>query len=387
MKILQVHNYYQLPGGEDIVVSNEKKLLESFGHTVIQYTRHNSEIENYSLREKFSLFKSTYWSKKSFSEISAIIKKEEPDICHVHNYLPLISPSVFYACKENNIPVVQTLHNYRMLCANAYLFRNGSVCEECLGKSLCHSVKYGCYRNSRIQTYVVASSMEKHKQRGTFDNFVDAYICLTEFQRNKMIEGGISELLLQVKSNFIHDDPGFENNSENFLISAGRLDIQKGTDILIKSIDRLENDIKIMVAGSGPSEEQVKTHPKINYAGQLSHNELIQNLKKSYALIFPSVCFEGMPLTIMEAFACGKPVIASRLGAMEELITEGYNGLLFEPGNPEELAQKINRAAKHPEEIKRMGENARKEFEEKYTADMNYKLLIDIYQKVIERKN
>ena len=209
MKILFVHNFYQYSGGEDVVFKNEFDLLKSNRHQIIQYFKNNIEIQNYSLNQKIKLFFESSFSNQTFNEIRDIIKTEIPNICHVHNYMPLISPSVLYACNEMNVPVIQTLHNYRMLCAKAYLFRNSKICEECVGKSLYHGVKYGCYRNSRIKTFAVAKMIESNKRKGTWDEGVDAYIALTSFSKNKFVEGGMPGDKIFVKPNFLFDDPGY----------------------------------------------------------------------------------------------------------------------------------------------------------------------------------
>jgi glycosyltransferase involved in cell wall biosynthesis len=188
MNILQIHNYYQYSGGEDVVLKNEYELLTSKKHTVLQYLKNNSEISDYSLLQKGKLFYNTSYSKKSYREILKLFKVEKPDVAHVHNTLPLITPAVYYACNELNIPVVQTLHNYRLLCSNDYLFRNGKVCEECIGKSLYHSLKYGCYRYSRIQTFALARMVEKHRKLVTWSTKIDAYIALTNFSKKKSLK-------------------------------------------------------------------------------------------------------------------------------------------------------------------------------------------------------
>lgn len=386
MKILQVHNYYQYSGGEDVVLNNELALLNAHGHEVIQFTKSNKEIDNYSFIEKSKLFFGAAYSNKSYNEISELIKRSKPDTCHVHNTMPLISPSVYYACSHNNLPIVQTLHNYRLLCSNAYLFRDGKVCEECIGKSLYNSVKYGCYRDSKLQTFSLARTIEKNRKWSTWNNKIDLYITLTEFAKNKFIEGGLPEDKLKVKPNFLSEDPGINNNTQNHFLFAGRLDITKGLQVIFDAIKSVDESIKILVAGDGPFKSEVQNSSKVKYEGQLANNELIKKLHDSVALIFPSIWYEGMPMLIVEAFACGKPVIASNLGSMAELIQDGKTGLLFELGNAADLAEKINWAYLHKEEMKQMGINAREEYEQKYTAERNYNLLMKIYNEAIENR-
>ena len=386
MKVIIIHNYYQYSGGEDIVLKNEFDLLASHGHEVSQFTKSNKEINSYSFIEKSKLFFDTAYSKRVYEDIPEIIKRNKPVICHVHNTMPLISPSVYYACNENNIPVVQTLHNYRLLCSNAYLFREGKVCEECIGKSLYNSVKYGCYRASKLQTFSLARTIEKNKKWDTWNTKIDSYIALTEFAKNKFIEGGLPEDKLKVKPNFLSEDPGTNYDIQNHFLFAGRLDVTKGVNVLLDSLQFFHEGMKILLAGDGPLKSAVQNSSKVKYLGQLDRIELIKKLHASVALIFPSIWYEGMPMLIVEAFACGKPVIASNLGSMAELIQDGKTGLLFDPGNATDLAEKINWAYLHKEEMKQMGINARKEYEQKYTAERNYDMLMKIYNEAIEKR-
>ena len=385
MKIVVIHNKYQIGGGEDVVVENEKKLLESKGHEVLAYFKDNTEIANYSFLRKANLINTSVWSRQSFKELRELIEKIRPDICHVHNYMPLISPSVFCACDEMNVPVVQTLHNYRMLCSNAYLFRNGKVCEECIGKSLYHALQYGCYRDSRIQTFAVARMIETHKRRGTFKNSIDGYICLSEFAKNKFREGGLPREKLFMKPNFLFSDPGFTGSDEEYYLFAGRLDKTKGIDVLVETA-KIKPNLKFIIVGDGQYKTKNHKSSNIEYLGQLCKIDLIQRLQNCSALIFPSIWYEAMPMAIIEAFACGKPVIASRLGAMVEIIEEGKTGILFEPGNAKDLASKIEWAASHQSEMHNMGANARMVFEEKYTAESNYLKLMEIYSQAIDHR-
>ncbi len=384
MKIIQVHNYYQYSGGEDIVVKNEYELLKAYNHTVLQYTTNNSEIKGYNLLDKTNLIINATFSKKTYDVLTELFKKEKPDVCHVHNTFPLITPSVYYACKDAKIPVVQTLHNYRLLCSNAYFFRNGKVCEECMGKSLFISLKYGCYRNSRIQTFILARMIEYYKRFDAWNMLIDKYIVLTEFSKKKFIQGGLFSEKIFVKPNFLLNDPGFDYGTQKYFLFAGRLDVTKGINVLTEALKKIPEDIELVVAGDGMLKNNVINIKGIKYLGQLNHMQLLMKLKEAIALIFPSLVYETFGMIIVESFACGKPVIASNLGAAAEFIKPGKTGLLFEAGNSEELSKEMEWAYRHPEEMKRMGMNARKEYEEKYTAERNYKMLMGIYTNLRE---
>ncbi|KAA3617057.1 MAG: glycosyltransferase [Calditrichaeota bacterium] len=381
MKILLVHNRYKLAGGEDTVFKNELELLESKGNQVRQFIKDNKEIDNYSISEKVSLIGKTTYSRNSYLEIAKIFKDYKPDVCHIHNFFPLISPSIFSACQDNKIPVIQTLHNYRLICPGAYLYRDGHICEECSENGIYKSVKYGCYRESKLQTYTVARMIQKNSEYSTWNTKIDGYITLTNFAKQKFIQNNFPKNKIYKKSNFLFEDPGVSKRNVSGFIFVGRLDETKGLDVLIQA-SRINNNFKINIAGDGPLKPKF---PKdINYLGLLNKEGVHENIKTSLALIFPSVWYEGMPMTIIEAFACGRPVIASNLGAMAEMIEDGKTGLLFEPGNAKDLANKMQWAMDNKDKMAEMGKNARKEFEEKYTAEKNYERLMEIYRAAID---
>ena len=360
-------------------------MLEEKNHKLIFYKRKNEEINSYSLHNKLSLLWQTSWSHRTFNEISNIIKGEKPDICHVHNMFPLITPSVYYACNDNKVPVVQTIHNYRFFCTNGFFFRDNHICEECLNNSAYHALRYGCYRNSRIQTYSVARMIENHKKKDTWRDKINAFICPSEFVYKKFIEGGFPKDKLFIKPNFVLEDPGLQYKDDDYFLFAGRLDYLKGVATL-SSVAKNLNNFKLKFIGEGPEIFRLKENANLEILGKKTNNETLRFIKDSKAVVFPSIWYETFGLTIIEAFACGKPVIASNLGAMKELIEDGKTGLLFEPGNPDDLKRKIIWANENKEQLKKMGMEARKVFEEKYTAEINYEQLMNIYNRVIINK-
>jgi len=380
MRLLQIHNKYQFAGGEDVVAENERQLLSEKGHDVILLVKDNKEIELFTAFQKLSLLWKTTWSNTSYYQVIDQLKKIQPDICHVHNFFPLFSPAIYYACDELGIPVVQTLHNYRLLCTNAYLFRNGHVCEECLGRTTYHSVQYGCYRDSHIQSYAVARMIEKNRNWGTWDEKIDAYICLTQFSKQKFIQGGFSNSKIYVKQNYLPIDPGISENQGEYFLFAGRLDETKGLKVLLDATTKLSST-KFVIAGDGPLRDMLlkQNLKNIDYKGRVSREQMDVLIRNCIALVFPSIWYECMPMSIIEAFANGKPVIASKLGALEEIVKDGETGLLFEPNNTIDLESKLKWALTHRKEIDQMGKNARKEFELKYTKETNYPILMNIY--------
>jgi glycosyltransferase involved in cell wall biosynthesis len=398
LKVLLVHNFYQTssPSGEDTVFTNEVELLKKNGINVITYERHNDEIKDYGLWDKFLLSFENIWSRQTYRELKGLLKKERPDIAHFHNIWYLISPSAYYACKDAGIPVVQTLHNFRFFCVNGLLMRDGKICEECVGRLPWRGVRYGCYRDSVLYSFPLAFTEGIHSIAGTWKNKVDAYIALTEFGKKKFIECGLPSDRIFVKPNFLPDPPEPHYSHDGYALYLGRISSEKGPSILINAVNimrlRLMNRLHVKIVGDGPLKTDLEDLLKaggikdIEFTGRKSYQECMRLLQDTQFLILPSLCYENFPLVIREAYACGKPVIASRLGAMAELVEEEKTGLLFEPGNPEDLASKIRWMIEHEDACIEMGKNARKVFEEKYTAEKNFDILMKIYNHVLGRK-
>jgi glycosyltransferase involved in cell wall biosynthesis len=384
MKILQAHNYYQQPGGEDGVLDSEAKLLTGRGHSVVRFTRHNDEIGNVN---SLSLAGNTIWSRESSKAIRLLLQRERPDILHVHNTLPLLSPSVYYAARTEGVPVVQTLHNYRLICPNAFLFRDGRVCEECVGKRVAlPSIRHACYHGSKGASGAIAGMLLAHRLLGTWSNTVDSYIALTDFAAGKFVEGGLPITKIVVKPNFLDTDPGIGEHLGSFAIFVGRLSPEKGLASLVAAWTDQKLDLRIV--GDGPDRDRLfhGSNGNVYWMGRQPKEQVLSLMQDARLLIFPSVWYEGFPLTMLEAFATGLPVIASRLGSAAEIVEDGRTGLHFNPGDPVDLAAKIRWAVDHPDEMREMGRQARAEYELKYTAAKNYEMLISIYEKVIEEK-
>jgi glycosyltransferase involved in cell wall biosynthesis len=289
--------------------------------------------------------------------------------------------------------VVQTLHNYRLLCPNALLFRQGKVCEDCLGKVFAYpGIVHGCYRESRAQSAVVALMLSAHRLLKTWHKKVSRYIALTEFARQKFIYGGLPAEKITVKPNFLADDKEYVPHTEGQgkgALFVGRLSEEKGLRTILHAFRQLP-EVPLTIAGDGPLRQMVEAEvlrgANIRYTGRLNKEEIMALMRQSAFLIFPSQWYEGFPMTIVEAFANGLPVIASRLGAMAEIISDGKTGLWFAPGDASDLLQKVKWAYEHPAEMRRMGVNARKEYEQKYTAEKNYQMLMGIYQEAMENR-
>ncbi|MCB5183702.1 glycosyltransferase family 4 protein [Methylobacillus gramineus] len=383
MKILVVHNAYQLAGGEDSVVRNEVALLQQHSHDVQLHLVSNDSVRG--LLGKISAAAGVVFSPVSYFRIRKILREQQPDIVHVHNFFPLISPAVFYACKASHIPVVMTLHNYRLVCPTALLMHDGKVTERSLTHGPWWTIPKRVYRNSYIGTLMLALMIATHKTLGTWNRTVGRFILLSQFSVSKFVQAGINPQLLTIKPNFVDVEQTPEQERAGFLF-VGRLSQEKGIDVLLSALRRLhptsdQPAIKVSVAGDGPLAGQVQQSvPLVEPLGSLKTHEVRQWMSSSNALILPSVWYEGFPMVIVEAYACGLPIIASRIGALAELIEDGVTGLLFNPGDDADLAAKIQWANQHPEKIKEMGRLARQRYEEKYTSEKNYQELIAIYE-------
>ena len=389
MRIMLVHNQYQQPGGEDVVFEQERRLLQRAGNQVLTYQRSNVEIDENVSAKRIKLVKNIVWATDTLREFTHLLAQEKPQLVHIHNTFVMVSPSIYVACEEANIPVIQTLHNYRLICPAATLFRDGHVCEECIEYSLWRGVRHGCYRDSRLATGAVALMLAVHRKRRTWDKKVQGYIALTEFARSKFVEGGLPTEKIFVKPNFVYPDPGAHLSTGEYAIFMGRLSREKGLSTLLAAWNRLGNRIPLMILGDGPEREGIELQAAalgltlVSCLGQVPRAEALARLRGACCLIVPSECYETFALTIAEAFACSTPVICSRLGAMQEIVEDGRTGLHFTAGDGDDLAAKVEWAWTHPDQMKAMGREARLQYEMKYTAERNYEILADLYRRIL----
>jgi glycosyltransferase involved in cell wall biosynthesis len=394
MKILFVHNFYQQHGGEEKSFAQEVALLRGRGHTVIEYTRTNAEAASYGRGEKLRLPAQMIWSQETYQAVSDLLRRERPDIVHVNNLHFIISPSIFHACAHVGIPVVTTLRSYRLVCPGSRLMRDGHVCEDCVGKVIAWpGVVHGCWRESRAQTAVIAAMLAYHRLRGTWTETITRYIALTEFSRQKFIEGGLPAKKIVVRPNFLDPDPGSGTHDGKFVLFAGRLSEEKGLDILLDAYALLQRDgtqMPLKIVGDGPMMEalqqrvvQMQAH-QISFEGWQTSEVILDLMRRATLFVAPSTWYEGLPRVLIEAFACGTPAITSDLGSMSEMIVDGESGLLVEQGNAAALAERMAWAWRNPERIAAIGQQARAVFERKYTAEANYASLIRIYEDAIQ---
>jgi len=388
MKVLLVHNRYRHAGGEDEVVLRESKLLRSSGHEVQEFTRHNSEIVEDGILSKAKMAMRTFWAWDSVSRLRSLLRREKPDIAHFHNTFPLISPAAYHACQQEGIPVVQSLHNPRLMCPAATLHREGTACEECVERVVpWPGVLHACYHNSHLQTAVVSGMLAGHRILGTWRDRVDAYIVFTEFFRQKFIRSGLPREKVFVKPHFLDTDPGMKQNIGDYALFLGRLAPGKGVRTLLEAFELLQNSIPLHIVGDGPQRAELEAQKSraclssVSFHGWLPREQTVKIMRGARFLIFPSEWSETFGLTIIEAFGTGVPVIASRLGATTEVLEEGKTGLHFTAGDPNDLASKAHWAWTHVRQMEVMGRAARAEYESKYTAERNYQLLMEIYSR------
>jgi glycosyltransferase involved in cell wall biosynthesis len=385
MKVLLCHNHYQEPGGEDQVFDTEGWLLESHGHRVVRFTLNNDAIPSMS---RLALASKTFWNGDAYDELRRLIRREQPDVMHCTNIFPLISPAAYSAARDEHLPVVQSLHNYRLICPKAQFVRNGKVCELCLGKRFSWpAIVHSCYRDSKSATTVVAGMLAYHWAAGTWSRLVDRYIALTEFSRRKFIEGGLPAAKIDVKPNCVRYDLGLGAGEGGYAVFVGRLSREKGIATLLQGWQRLDSAVPLKIVGDGSMADQVRSaadnNPAITWLGRKPHHEVAEIIGNAHCLVFSSDWYETFGLVTVEAFAKGIPVIASNLGAMSELIDHGRTGLHFEPANPDDLAAKVRQLWADPQGRLQMRQEARAEFEAKYTHDRNYEMLMSVYNKVL----
>ncbi len=389
MKILLVHNRYQQRGGEDAVFQAEDDLLETNGHTVSRLIFENESIEHRpSAMKMVTLGFAATWSRASARQVREEVERLQPNIVHFHNTFPLISPAAYYACRAS--AVVQSLHNYRLICPGGLLFRDGHVCHDCVGKSIpWNGAVHGCYRNSRSQTAATSLMLTAHHALGTWTDQVDRYIALSNFSREQFIQGGLPAEKITVKPNFVNMKMRNTQSRENFFLYVGRLSSEKGVETLVQSWQQAKLTVPLFVVGEGPLANLVNEASKewswIQSLGYLPKTEVLDLMRRARALVVPSICYEGFPVAIAEALACALPIVASRLGAMAEIVQDGQTGMLFEASNGDDLAEKICWMLKNAAETEKMGKQGRLDYEAKYTPEVNYEMLMDIYSSAIHQ--
>ena len=393
MKILLAHNFYgsEAPSGENVVFEAEKSLLEKQGHVVQAFTRHSDEIRSRGLSGLIKGAAAVPWNPFAARELLRQVEVFQPDVVHVHNTFPLISPAIFHAIGSRAATVL-TLHNYRLLCPAGIPMRNGKVCTDCIKhRSIVPALRYGCYRNSRLATLPIAASVAFHRKIGTWRNKVDTFIALSEFQKTIMVSGGLPQHKIQVKPNFYVGNPELVPLEErpNQIVFVGRLGEEKGVRTLVSAWCLWGKGAPLLrLIGDGPLRSELEKQARglrIEFLGQMSSEATRHQIASSRLLILPSEWFEGFPLVITEAFAFGTPAAVSDLGPLPDIVRHGTSGVVFDPANATSLLQTVRDAWNAPELLARLADGARSEFEARYNEQSNYEMLLNIYQQAIDR--
>jgi glycosyltransferase involved in cell wall biosynthesis len=380
--VVLVHNAYQQRGGECSVYEAEAALLEARGHRVVRFEAHNDALASIS---RLRAGAGTIWSGAQRDRLAALLATADADVVHFHNTFPLISPAAYYAAREAGVPVVQTLHNYRLLCANAHLYRDGAPCEACVGRAVpWPGIAHACYRDDRAASAAVAGMIAVHRALGTWTARVDAYIALTAFARRKFIAGGLPAERIHVKGHFIDPDPGAGAGGD-YALYVGRLSPEKGTRTLLEAW-RAQPGLPLKIVGDGPLADEVaaaaRALPDIAWLGARTPADVAALMGGAALLVFPSECYETFGRVVIEAFARGTPVLASDHGAAAELVESGATGLHFRAGDARALADAVRHACSLPGLRGAFRQRARQAYLARYGADANYRRLLEIYRAV-----
>lgn len=378
MRVLVVHNHYQQAGGEDEVFAVECELLRSRGHDVDTFTMTNRSITGMS---PLRLAGKAVWNRDVYRQLRERCRLGRPDIVHFHNTFPLVSPGGYYAARASGAPVIQTLHNYRLLCPNAQFFRSQRVCEDCLGRTFgWPGVVHACYRHSRPASAVTMVMTGMHSVIGTWARAVDRYVALTEFARAKFIEGGLPADRIVVKPNGLAEDPGEGAHAGGYALYVGRLTPEKGVATLVGAWSQMPQGLPLWIIGQGELESLRDAGPaNIRWLGHRNRDQVLDAMREATVLLVPSEWYEGLPMVVAEAFATGLPVIASRQGSLGEIILEGETGFHHRSGDAADLAAQVQRALALGPGLRALGRRARTAFERRYSPAANYDALMTLY--------
>lgn len=387
VKVILIHDFYQQYGGEDSVALAEKQLLDEHGQTVVFYTRHNDEIRKFGLKDKLTFPLNTIYSRRTSREIARVVESFQPDVAYIHNVFPLISPSLYHALHVLKVPIVQVVHEFRLLCPNSWFYTEGRICERCKHGNYLHAVRHRCYRDSYILSALYSASLGMHRFAGGM-NKIDAFICLTKFSKLKLLEGGVPEEKLYVRPNFIDASavspaPG----TGDYVLYLGRLSPEKGVWTLLRAFEQLRG-VPLKIVGTGPLESDLREHVEekglknISLMGFKAGKEKWELLRNSRFVVLPSEWYEAFPMVILEAYAVGKPVVASDLGGLPDIVRNGKSGILFRPGSIADLTEKVRYLTERPAEIEAMGRYGRQLVETEYGPEPAYQTLMTIIDKV-----
>jgi len=394
MRILVAHNRYRsaAPSGENRVVDQESEALLSLGHDVVRFERESDSIEDWSALQKATLPARVIWNPTTRRDLLRVLRQFKPDVVHIHNTFPLLSPSVLYACRDERVPVVVTVHNYKLLCASGDFFRSGAVCRDCAGGASMPALVHRCYRRSAIATVPPVVAARAHRR--AWKHFVSAYIFISESVRRLLAGMELDPERVFVKHNLvplagIGGLQPHEQQSQPQVAYVGRLDEAKGIPLLLRAWDRYlattgNGPLRLAIAGSGPLESQVTNwaadRPSVELAGHLNKQDCFNLIARSRAVLLPSQWEETFGLVVVEAMAAGVAPIASSHGSFPELITDGVDGVLFNAGDSDDLARVIIDVETNDARFAAYGVQARMTYEQQHDPRRNIDQLLDIYR-------
>lgn len=393
MKILAIHNFHRKgsTSGDDQVYKSETALLESHGNEVVKYTVSNDDFDNTRIFGKVMVTLGMLWSNKHYKAVKDICKRDKPDIVHVHTFFPLLSPSILYAAKRSGCRVVATLHDTRFVCPCSTSLRGTQLCNECGDGHYFRMCKYECFKNSKVQSLIVAFIFKYHRVRKSFYKQIDKYICLNENQIKLLENIGFDSSKIVKKYNFVPDAEAnlkpikIDGLPERYVVFNGRIGKEKGIRVLMK-IWELIPDIPLVVMGGGPLEDEFKVwaekQPVVHFLGYTQHDRCLSIVKGGEFVVFPSIWYEGCSMVEIEAESLGKGLIATDLGFSVEAIENGYNGNKVTLGGIEEFASIIRTLWDDPQKCRTIGKNARRDYEAKYLPEDNYNQLMNIYSSI-----
>ncbi|RUM94487.1 MAG: glycosyltransferase family 1 protein [Thiothrix sp.] len=390
MKILLAHTFYRssAPSGEDAVYLNERKLLEEH-FDVVRFEKYNDDLDDSTLGKQIGLALSGAWSKTTYQELSRLIKQTRPDLAHFHNTFPQLTPSAWAACQDQGVPVVQTLHNFRFICPGALLQRDGKPCEDCIDGSIINALKHRCYRDSIPTTGAQVWTIVRNRWNGSFRNNVNRYIALTEFAASRLAAGGLPREKITIKPNFLLDTPAMGKGEGGYIIYTGRLSEEKGIKTLLKAWQQIDSPITLKLAGDGPLRQELEQYClshrlNVEFLGFCARQNILELVGDALLQVVPSEWYEGFPMVILEAYSCGTPVLASRIGSLNEIVQEGETGYKFSPGDVESLTSTLRSILSDLDSLKLMRPTVRQVFLDQYTAECNLARTRKIYEQVIE---
>ncbi len=389
MKILLAHNFYRssAPSGEDAVYRNERALLEKH-FELVRFEKYNDDLDDSTLAKKLRLALDGAWSRQTYRELTDLIRREKPDVAHFHNTFPQITPAAWSACRDQGVPVVQTLHNFRYICPGALLQRDSEPCERCVEGSLINALRYRCYRDSLSASAAQTWTILRNRINGSFRNKVNRYLALTEFAAGRMVAGGLPGDRITVKPNFLPSPPQPGAGEGGYVVYTGRLSVEKGVRTLLEAWRRIEHPPRLLLMGDGPLRAELEnyvTSHQVNaeFLGYCDADTVIATVRGASLQVIPSEWYEGFPMVVLEAYACGTPVLAASIGSLDEVVEENVTGFKFQAGNVHHLSDKIRQILSDSTGLKAMRQTVRETFDNHYTAEQNLAAITDVYRTVI----